>query len=402
EVSSVETASHMVVDARVENEGNGWAGSGANPWHLDKNTESILYLTNESDKAARIGFSITANGVHYYLNDLRLQPYETRAINIRLLRDAQIPDFRGSKIPANATDGSVNWIRIDNVAVMGRLMAITRNGRMNSSYDCCVSCCPASLFNLAVTGPYGFDLLPGQSQQLNDVGYYQDCNGNQTFPTIYAIWSSDDPNAASVSAGDVTAHNAGSPTITATASGYAYDCSDCPTCDASTVEVSGSDPVTVGAYPLNFRQTAGYDAGRGQLHFGYAWESSTGKLSDLSNCQVNEIVTYPGNANPYYWPDPPWDQGTPNPTTGGVNGNLGASVDDHYPEQFASPPYMAAGFTATQSYVYTCYSGALKGTLMGPLNINRVVSGSGSTDTYTGTKSGVSASCTLPNCAEGP
>lgn len=31
EVSSVEITSQMVVDARVENEGNGWAGSGANP-----------------------------------------------------------------------------------------------------------------------------------------------------------------------------------------------------------------------------------------------------------------------------------------------------------------------------------------------------------------------------------
>ncbi|MGH9455872.1 MAG: hypothetical protein ACRD2O_18090, partial [Terriglobia bacterium] len=124
-VSSVEQSQDLVVDAKPENEGNGWAGSGANPWHLDKNTESILFLTNESDKAARIGFSITANGVHYYLNDLRLQPHETRAIDIRALRDAQLADFRKSKIPADAADGSVNWVRLDNVPVMGRLMVIS-------------------------------------------------------------------------------------------------------------------------------------------------------------------------------------------------------------------------------------------------------------------------------------
>ncbi len=120
EVSSVEARSDLVVDARVENEGNGWAGSGANPWHLDQNTESILFLTNESDKPARIGFQVTANGIHYYLTQLKLQPHETRAINIRQLRDAQLADFRGNKIPAAATDGSVGWIRIDNVPVMGR------------------------------------------------------------------------------------------------------------------------------------------------------------------------------------------------------------------------------------------------------------------------------------------
>jgi hypothetical protein len=46
----------------VANEGNGWASSGANPWHLDNQTESILFLADESDKPARIGFSITAGG----------------------------------------------------------------------------------------------------------------------------------------------------------------------------------------------------------------------------------------------------------------------------------------------------------------------------------------------------
>ncbi len=134
EVSSVEARSDLVVDARVENEGNGWAGSGANPWHLDQNTESILFLTNESNQPARIGFQVTTQGIHYYLTQLKLQPHETRAINIRLLRDVQLADFRKNKIPATATDGGVSWIRLDNVPVMGRLLVITRHAGMSSSY----------------------------------------------------------------------------------------------------------------------------------------------------------------------------------------------------------------------------------------------------------------------------
>jgi hypothetical protein len=134
EVSSVEARSDLVVDARVENEGNGWAGSGANPWYLDQNTESILFLTNESNQPARIGFQVTTQGIHYYLTQLKLQPHETRAINIRLLRDVQLADFRKNKIPATATDGGVSWIRLDNVPVMGRLLVITRHAGMSSSY----------------------------------------------------------------------------------------------------------------------------------------------------------------------------------------------------------------------------------------------------------------------------
>ena len=62
QVSSVESGGNLVVDSHVQNEGNGWAGSGANPWHLDSDTESILFLTNESNQPARIAFKVSANG----------------------------------------------------------------------------------------------------------------------------------------------------------------------------------------------------------------------------------------------------------------------------------------------------------------------------------------------------
>jgi hypothetical protein len=143
-VSSIESRGNLVVDSRVQNEGNGWAGSGAHPWHLDEDTESILFLTNESDQAARIGFKVTASGVTYYLTNLRLNPHETRAIDMRKLRDAQEADFLGNKIPAGATDGSVNWIRLDNLPVMGRLMLIHRGQGMTNNYDCSSCICPAS------------------------------------------------------------------------------------------------------------------------------------------------------------------------------------------------------------------------------------------------------------------
>src|SRR5208283_5302876 len=143
EVPSVESAGNMVVDSIVQNEGNGWAGSGANPWHLDPDTESIVFLTNASDQPAHIGFSVTASGSPtYYLTKLLLNPHETRAIDIRKLRDAQKPDFRRNLIPAVAKDGSVNWVRGDNLPVVGRLMQIHRQAGMASNYDC--GQCPCS------------------------------------------------------------------------------------------------------------------------------------------------------------------------------------------------------------------------------------------------------------------
>lgn len=150
EISSVEQQRDFVVDAKVENEANGWAGSGGNPWHLDNETESILFLTDMGDKPARIGFKVWANGTVYYLGKLKLVTHETRLINLRKLRHAQQADLEKHTIPRNATDGSVLWIRLDNVPVMGRLAVIRRHGGVASSYDCTLCNCPG-VYNNSTT-----------------------------------------------------------------------------------------------------------------------------------------------------------------------------------------------------------------------------------------------------------
>jgi len=66
----VELQGDLVMDSKVENEANGWAGSGANPWHLDGQTESFLFLTDMGEQPARIGFQVWANGKVYYLGKL--------------------------------------------------------------------------------------------------------------------------------------------------------------------------------------------------------------------------------------------------------------------------------------------------------------------------------------------
>lgn len=109
-----------MIDSRLANEGDGWAGSGGHPWHLDNETESILFLTDMGDKPARIAFRMQTVGATYYLTELQLQAHETRAINLRKLRDAQKPDFQKNLIQAGAADGGVLELRMDNVPVMGR------------------------------------------------------------------------------------------------------------------------------------------------------------------------------------------------------------------------------------------------------------------------------------------
>ena len=161
---------------------------------MDSDTESVVFLTNESDQPARIGCSVTANEVTYYLTMLVLAPHETRAINIRALRDAQIADFKRNKIPAAATDGSVTWIRLDNVPVMGRLCVIQRHNGMTATYDCCYCPCPDyfqaivgifdsnyNMVGLTYTQPQVIAVQQGGSLQLTAYGYYKSCNGGNYY-----------------------------------------------------------------------------------------------------------------------------------------------------------------------------------------------------------------------------
>jgi hypothetical protein len=105
------------------------------------------------DKPARTGFQVQANGVAYYLTNLKLAPHETRAMDLRKLRDVQQPDFKANKIPSHATDGSVLWIRLENVPVMGRLVVIERHRGVSSSYDCSICKCPPDYRSCDITPP---------------------------------------------------------------------------------------------------------------------------------------------------------------------------------------------------------------------------------------------------------
>jgi len=145
-------------------------------------------------------------------------------------------------------------------------------------------------------------------------------------------------------------------------------------------------------------QTYVEDLGNGTLYFEYEWDSTTGDLADLGNCVVREKVDYPGG-NPYYWPSPPWNNSTPNPTilpAPPMPATYGSAVDTHYPGSFTTP-YQVDSFSANQVYQYHCdpFCCMNPGDYVTLLNIGSifraVTVGSGSVWRYSITKSGAYA-----------
>lgn len=296
EASSVEQNQNLIVDALVENEGNGWLESGVNPWHLDKDTDSVLFLTNMGDKAVGIGFKVNSNGVHYYITDLRLNPHETRAIDIRTLRDAQRPDVDGNKIPAAATDGSLMWVRCDNVPVEGRLMVIRRGHGLASSYDCTGGCpCPTDFaYGALSTTPGSATIVASTSTQLKAMIWVTDCNNNtyQTEVTGQSQWTSSAASVATVYLGDVTGKGGGTTDVTASFTG----CTNwrwSPTC---VCEHSGTtyaySAITV-QVPTSLRLVSTTSSGPASCASGYAgWQRHiVWQVLDQSGKPINQVMS---------------------------------------------------------------------------------------------------------------
>jgi hypothetical protein len=192
EVASVEAKGDLVIDGRLANEGDGWAGSGGNPWHVDDETDSILFLTNMSGQSCRVGVRVDVQGQPYFITDVDLRPHETRAMDIRQIRDAQRKDYRGTIIPASATDGSVAWLRLEKGPVMGRVAMLRRKGGMASSYQCQLCPCEATFISIdeQVPNPHP-PMLPGGTCQHTAIGNYGGCwSPFASDITTLATWTS--------------------------------------------------------------------------------------------------------------------------------------------------------------------------------------------------------------------
>lgn len=130
--------------------------------------------------------------------------------------------------------------------------------------------------------------------------------------------------------------------------------------------------VTIAA-PNNFRETYREERENGELYFEYRWGSTSGILAHLQGCKVGEKVDYPGGDDPYCFPSPPWSHCWDNPTTAEGSATAGFGTDTHLPGTFVTP-YQVAFVPATQIYRYKSCTGNCS-TLMGPLSINRYVTG---------------------------
>lgn len=150
------------------------------------------------------------------------------------------------------------------------------------------------------------------------------------------------------------------------------------------------------AVPTNFHQTSATSQPDGTLIFEYAWSSSVGSLSNLSACEVGEIVDYSSADIPWPVPFPP--NSPPNPTILMVPGADGDAEDTHSTSGTFRTPYSAKTFSASQEYGFTCpcHQNNAWTRLMGPHDITRSVFNDNGQWKFLITKTGSAAYKNLP------
>lgn len=152
-----------------------------------------------------------------------------------------------------------------------------------------------------------------------------------------------------------------------------WDTTGTKTVKASLCGSSKSKQVTI-ATPTNFHLVEWWDYGGGEIFLYYEWDSTSGVLEHLHDCELGETVIYP-NGDPYVPPDPPFNSWSlKNPTTPSWGpATQGWFYDLHKKGAGGfSTPYCTRSFTGNQWYQYRNCVGPITN-LLGPIEIIRKV-----------------------------
>ncbi|MGI8835772.1 MAG: hypothetical protein ACR2H4_03940 [Pyrinomonadaceae bacterium] len=202
-----------LVDAKAQS-----SSTGKYPWSIEDSASTFVYLKNTTDHPQKYQLQINYEGGAYALGIKTIEAGQTMALDLRALRDNQVPDESGHTIPLKATQGQVFW-SVDgreNLVLIGRAEQVDVAHGLSST-SACELCCPPSFFDGACN-PSSAVGVPGDTTQFTATQRKVDCNGNILAPVVVASpsWSSTNTAVATVNTtGLATAQSPGTGNIQA-------------------------------------------------------------------------------------------------------------------------------------------------------------------------------------------
>jgi hypothetical protein len=218
---------------------------GSYPWRLDDGFSTVVHLKNTINKPVHALVQVRYEGGIYNLERIPLAPFQTIALDIRALRDAQKRDIRQSVMPKDAMSGQVAWFEEDVGSVIGRAEVANIAGAIASSFSCGQGCqCPPS-YSSCYLNPSSMTGAVGDTMLVQALEMRTDCNGVGYGPynrTTDSSWNSSNTAIATAAyGGSISCVGVGSTSVYAQFSTAIYGLN----CYVNTINPACSGPVTV-------------------------------------------------------------------------------------------------------------------------------------------------------------
>jgi len=213
--------------------------TGGYPWRIEDTSVTETYIKNIADyDEDYIAFLVWEDGGIYMIGLKPIAAHETVRIDVKKIRDEQIPDERGRTIPLSVSSGQLQWTlrRKDNqpddntranLSLIGRSEQVDVIKGIVNNYAC-QNCCTGDFAGgfLEAANPFEtfLDLEVQSSRYYFAVEQQRTCYGYEYGPIVNegiynATWNTSNSNIATVTSGasgNVTGVNSGSVQISAT------------------------------------------------------------------------------------------------------------------------------------------------------------------------------------------
>lgn len=201
------------------------SSTGIYPWSLEGNSSPVVYIKNVVSTSREYTMSLAFEGGEYVFGIKTLAAGQTAALDLRALRDHQVPDINGKTIPLYVTAGKAHWSMRGQLqhSFVGRLEQVDLVEGISFTAACGV-CCPSSFSN-AFIDPSSVIGAVGGSTQFTIRERDVDCFGNpSSYYPVNAFWFSTNTSVATVnSSGGAAAVGVGTAFIKGTITTTVYE-----------------------------------------------------------------------------------------------------------------------------------------------------------------------------------